>query len=64
MAVSTAAVDESLVLVHPASKEEVELAPLGNDPALLGLPSFIVGAVALGLVNVGMVPAGVAGAAG
>jgi succinate-acetate transporter protein len=63
MAVSTAAVDESLVLVHPASKEEVELAPLGNDPALLGLPSFIVGAVALGLVNVGMVPAGVAGAA-
>lgn len=63
MAVSTAAVDESLVLVHPASIEEVELAPTGNDPALLGLPSFIVGAVALGLVNVGMVPAGVAGAA-
>jgi succinate-acetate transporter protein len=63
MAVVTAAVDESLVLVHPAPKEEVELAPPGNDPALLGLPSFIVGAVALGLVNVGMVPAGVAGAA-
>ena len=59
---ATAAADESLVLVHPASKEEVELAPPGNDPALLGLPSFIVGAVALGLVNVGMVPAGVAGA--
>jgi uncharacterized protein len=63
MAVVTAAVDESLVLVHPALTEEVELAPPGNDPALLGLPSFIVGAVALGLVNVGMVPAGVAGAA-
>ena len=64
MAVSTAAADESLVLVHPASKEEeLELASAGNDPALLGLPSFIVGAVALGMVNVGMVPAGVAGAA-
>jgi uncharacterized protein len=62
MAVVTAAADESLVLVHPAQKEEVELAPPGNDPALLGLPSFIVGAVALGLVNIGMVPAGVAGA--
>ena len=64
MAVSTAAADESLVLVHPAStEEEIELAPPGNDPALLGLPSFIVGAIALGLVNIGMVPAGVAGAA-
>jgi uncharacterized protein len=62
MAVASAAADESLVLVHPAKKEEVELAPPGNDPALLGLPSFIVGAVALGLVNIGMVPAGVAGA--
>jgi uncharacterized protein len=63
MAVVTAAADESLVLVHPAKKEEeLELAPPGNDPALLGLPTFIVGAIALGLVNVGMVPAGVAGA--
>jgi succinate-acetate transporter protein len=62
MAAVSAAADESLVLVHPAKKEEVELAPTGNDPALLGLPAFIVGAIALGLVNVGMVPAGVAGA--
>jgi succinate-acetate transporter protein len=60
VAVSTA-VDESLVLVHPAAKEQ-EMEAAGNDPALLGLPSFIVGAVALGLVNIGLVPAGVAGA--
>jgi uncharacterized protein len=62
MAATSAAADESLVLVHPAKKEE-EVAPPTNDPALLGLPSFIVGAVALGLVNVGMIPAGIAGAA-
>jgi uncharacterized protein len=36
-------------------------APAG-DPATLGLPSFIVGSVALGLVLVGMVPASAAGA--
>ena len=63
MAVVTAAADESLVLVHPAKTEEVELADPGNDPALLGLPTFIVGTLAIGLVNIGMVPAGVAGAA-
>jgi len=62
MAAASAAADESLVLVHPAAKEQ-EMAAAGNDPALLGLPSFIVGAVVLGLVNIGLVPAGVAGAA-
>ncbi len=36
--------------------------PLLGDPATLGLPSFIVGAVALGLVLVGMVPATAVGA--
>jgi len=35
--------------------------PPGN-PALIGLPSFIVGAIALGLVLVGYVPAAAAGA--
>jgi succinate-acetate transporter protein len=39
------------------------VAPAGNDPALLGLPAFIVGALALAFVDVGMVPVGVAGAA-
>lgn len=37
--------------------------PLTGDPAMLGLPSFIVGSVALGLGLVGVVPAGAAGAA-
>ncbi|HKB32116.1 MAG TPA: GPR1/FUN34/YaaH family transporter [Streptosporangiaceae bacterium] len=37
-------------------------APLLGNPAALGLPSFIVGSVALGLVLVGMVPATAVGA--
>jgi succinate-acetate transporter protein len=36
--------------------------PLAGDPAILGLPSFIVGSVALGLVLVGVVPASAVGA--
>jgi hypothetical protein len=36
--------------------------PLLGDPAAVGLPSFIVGSVALGLVLVGMVPATAVGA--
>jgi len=38
------------------------LAPLAGDPAMLGLPTFIVGSVALGLVLVGVVPATAVGA--
>lgn len=38
------------------------LAPLAGDPAMLGLPTFIVGSVALGLVLVGVVPAFAVGA--
>jgi succinate-acetate transporter protein len=34
-----------------------------GDPAILGLPSFIVGSVVLGLALVGVVPAGAVGAA-
>ncbi len=37
--------------------------PMVGDPAMLGLPSFVVGSVALGLALVGVVPAGTAGAA-
>jgi succinate-acetate transporter protein len=37
-------------------------APLAGDPLVLGLPCFIVGSVALGLVLVEYVPAGTAGA--
>jgi hypothetical protein len=36
--------------------------PLAGDPAMLGLPSFIVGSIALGLVLVGVVPASAVGA--
>ncbi len=37
-------------------------APLTGDPAMLGLPCFIVGSVALGLVLIGVVPATAVGA--
>ena len=37
-------------------------APLSGNPALLGLPTFIVGSLALGLVLVGVVPAIAVGA--
>jgi succinate-acetate transporter protein len=42
--------------------EEATVGPLAGDPAMLGLPSFIVGSVALGLVLVGVVPATAVGA--
>jgi succinate-acetate transporter protein len=38
------------------------IGPMAGDPAMLGLGSFIVGSVALGLALVGVVPAGVLGA--
>lgn len=42
--------------------EETAVGPLAGDPAMLGLPSFIVGSVALGLALVGVVPATAVGA--
>jgi uncharacterized protein len=42
--------------------EEERNDPLGGDPAMIGLPSFIVGAIALGLTLVGFVSAESAGA--
>jgi len=45
---------EAIRLAHSA--EEVAAGPPAGDPGLLGLPSFIVGSVALGLVLVGVVP--------
>ena len=38
------------------------IGPMAGDPSMLGLGSFIVGSVALGLALVGVVPAGVLGA--
>ena len=52
----------------PATETEIAgdpvpiMAPLAGDPAMLGLPVFIVGSVALGLVLVGVVPASAVGA--
>jgi uncharacterized protein len=45
-----------------AAAEVAAATPLAGDPAILGLPSFIVGSVALGLGLVGVVPATAAGA--
>jgi len=44
------------------SAPEVAAAPTG-DPSILGLPSFVVGAVALSLATVGYVPPAAVGAA-
>ena len=50
--------------VHPeeAVAETAAIGPLAGNPAMLGLPSFIAGSVALGLGLAGAVPAGVLGA--
>jgi succinate-acetate transporter protein len=45
-----------------AAAEAAAVGPLAGDPAMLGLPSFIVGSIALGLVLVGVVPATAVGA--
>ncbi|TCC50881.1 hypothetical protein E0H75_12020 [Kribbella capetownensis] len=49
---------------HAAEVAEAEAAgpAVTGDPSLIGLPSFIVGSVALGLVLVGYVPAAAVGA--
>lgn len=46
-----------------AVAQAAAVGPLVGDPALLGLPSFIVGSAALGLALVGVVPAAAVGAA-
>lgn len=52
--------NEPTRLVPPAEAPAVR--PLAAEPAMLALPSFIVGAVAFAMVLVGVVPAGVVGA--
>ena len=54
------ALDQNTRLVTTSA--EPAAGPLAGDPGILGLPSFIVGAVALGLVLIGFVQAGTAGA--
>lgn len=54
MAMPSTTPKEPVRLVHSA--EEPAAGPLAGDPGMLGLPSFIVGAVALGLVDIGVLP--------
>jgi succinate-acetate transporter protein len=49
-------------LAEEAVEAAAVVGPMAGDPAMLGLGSFIVGSVALGLALVGVVPAGVLGA--
>jgi succinate-acetate transporter protein len=55
-------VDATGLQAGPETPPAAPTGPLAGDPAALGLPSFVVGSVALGLVLVGMVPASAAGA--
>src|SRR5215472_14130582 len=48
--------------VSEAPAAEPVVGPMAGDPAMLGLSSFIVGSVALGLGLVGVLPVGVLGA--
>src|SRR5215831_15486577 len=50
------------VTAPEAPAAEPVVGPMAGDPAMLGLSSFIVGSVALGLGLVGVVPVGVLGA--
>ena len=54
--------DETGHLANPPAPAPAPSPSLGGDPTMLGLPTFIVGSVALGLVLVGMVPATAVGA--
>src|SRR5258708_21331036 len=54
-------IKEAMTAHEAQAEPQVQAAPAG-DPSTVGLPSFIVGSVALGLVLVGMVPASAVGA--
>jgi uncharacterized protein len=53
--------EQTIRLVPPV--ETPVRRPLAGDPSLVGLPSFIVGAVAFGMVLIGVTPVGAVGAA-
>ncbi len=62
-AVGSGASDAVAAVPETPAAPAAPAAPVwGGDPMALGLPSFIVGSVALGLVLVGMVPATAVGA--
>ncbi|MDQ2814938.1 MAG: GPR1/FUN34/YaaH family transporter [Actinomycetota bacterium] len=52
----------STIAQEAAAPPAAVVGPMAGDPAMLGLGSFIVGSVSLGLALVGVVPAGVLGA--
>jgi len=54
--------DDTARAVAPEAPAPPVVGPMAGDPAMLGLGSFIVGSVALGLGLVGVVPVGVLGA--
>lgn len=58
----TATTGDSATHITETPEAPAVPAPLAGNPALLGLPSFIVGALALGMVLVGVVPAIAVGA--
>ncbi len=64
MSTLDATAGESGVPAPAAAQAAAEpvVGPMAGDPSILGLGSFIVGSVALGLSLVGVVPAGVLGA--
>jgi uncharacterized protein len=53
--------EQPVRLVPPADKPTA--GPLAGDPAMVSLPSFVVGAAAFGMVLIGVVPATAVGAA-
>jgi len=61
-AVDSGASDSAQSTPEPAAAAPAAAPIWGGDPMAVGLPSFIVGSVALGLVLVGMVPATAVGA--
>jgi succinate-acetate transporter protein len=63
--VMTTIASDAQSVLGATTHDAVEVAPppaVTGDPSLIGLPSFIVGSIALGLVLVGYVPAAAVGA--
>jgi len=54
MAMPSPAPKEPVRLVHSA--DQPATGPLAGDPGMLGLPSFIIGTVAIGLIAIGVLP--------
>lgn len=54
MAMPSPAPQEHVRLVHTA--DQPATGPLAGDPGMLGLPSFIIGMVAVGLIAIGVLP--------